>query len=480
MRTVLMPAVVPLLLALCWAPSSPAADKASDTTPHQSFYRASLSFFSDPDAGAPPAGGDFDVYGYAALQWLGSGDVTGKICVYGPDAAGRKVEYDELGVTGRNSADGKLDLRIDLPAGLPQSRLAAALPRDVVHLTLSKAEPPLLPSGRWTTVSDTPAAAGGASRFSLDLERFPSNTDVLARRWLEHDVTSYNDGKFRLSAYDGMSKEAVIALEARHPPYVGDGGYDPGVIAAIYEPRRRGEIEQFLADEGGGAQLEPLAPPDCGAPYVSAEIAVPGLLEFYYARLLQRRRLVLASYPVVEGAGPEFFSLHTVWQPVKGILADASLKIEQKDLRISNFIEPQIRAFFVARRPDFAEAGEMTRLNGGTPFVYRLQVVGPRFTQCDRAGWEKLVLQIIPMPGIEADGSISFVFQFQEGFFAPGAPDRRPDDARFRENRLDDGALTELQGIMGRYLQQHGFVSDEGPADDASGTTQVACRLGGN
>ena len=473
MRRVLVPFMGPLLLVLTAAALSPAADKASDTTPHQSFYRASLSFSN-------AAGSDVYVEGYAALQWQSSGDVTGTICVIGPDANGRKVEYDELAVTGRNSADGKLDIRIGPPAGLPQSRLAAALPKDKVHLTLTKANPPLLPSSSWGIDADTSGGAGGAADFSLDLERFPKRTDALVRHWLEHDVTSYNDGKFRLSTYDGMSKEAVVALEARDPPYVGDGGYDPGVVAAIYEPKRRGEIERFLADEGGGAQFGPLAPPDCGAPYVRAEIAVPGLLEFYYARLLQRSRLVLASYPVVEGAGPEFFALRTVWQPVKGILADASLKIDQKDLKISNFIEPQVRAFFVARRPEFARSGEMTRLNGGTPFVYRLQVVGPRFTQCDRAGWEKLVLQIIPMVGIEADGAISFVFQFQEGFYAPGAPDRRPDDARFRENRLDDGALSELQGIMGRYLQQHGFVSEGGSGDDESGTTQVACRLGGN
>jgi hypothetical protein len=260
---------------------------------------------------------------------------------------------------------------------------------------------------------------------------------------------------------------------------VGDGGYDPGVVAVVYEPKRRAEIEQFLAKEGGGAHFGPLAPPDCGAPYVSDEVAVPGLLEFYYARLLQRSRLVLTSYPVVEGAGPEFFALRTVWKPVKAILADASLGIDQKDLKISNFIEPKIKAFFLARRPEFTGSGEMTRLNGGTPFVYRLQIVGPRFTVCDRKGWEKLVLQLIPMVGLAADGELGFVFQFEEGFFAPGALDRRPDDARFRENRIEDGALTELQGIMGRYLQQHGFVSDEGAADEPA-ATEVACRLGGN
>ena len=82
MRTVLMPAMVPLLLGLCWAASSPAADTANDTTPHQSFYRASLSFSN-------AAGSDVYVEGYAALQWQSSGDVTGTICVYGPDADGR-------------------------------------------------------------------------------------------------------------------------------------------------------------------------------------------------------------------------------------------------------------------------------------------------------------------------------------------------------------------------------------------------------
>ena len=74
MRTVLMPSMIPLLLALCWAPPSPAADKASDTTPHDSFYRVSLSF-SNADQG------NIEVYlgGYAALQWQSSGDVIGKI-----------------------------------------------------------------------------------------------------------------------------------------------------------------------------------------------------------------------------------------------------------------------------------------------------------------------------------------------------------------------------------------------------------------
>src|SRR5258708_6855400 len=104
MRAISIPSTAFFLLALSWSTASPAQDKASDTTPHQSFYGASLSF-------TEKAGTDSYAEGYAAIQWLSNGDVTGRICVYGPDADNRKVEYDELSIAGRNSADGKLDLR---------------------------------------------------------------------------------------------------------------------------------------------------------------------------------------------------------------------------------------------------------------------------------------------------------------------------------------------------------------------------------
>ena len=72
------------------------------------------------------------------------------------------------------------------------------------------------------------------------------------------------------------------------------------------------------------------------------------------------------------------------------------------------------------------------------------------------------------------DGKIFLVFQIQEGFFAPGNPDRRPDDSRLRENRIPDGALEQLQDRLLGFLVARGFFSED---DSASANSEVGCRF---
>jgi hypothetical protein len=138
-------------------------------------------------------------------------------------------------------------------------------------------------------------------------------------------------------------------------------------------------------------------------------------------------------------------------------------------------LHEQVRAFIDARRSDFKERGAIARLysGGGQALAYRMEIIGPAFAECTRDRWEKIVLQVVPQGAFNE--SMALLFQIQEGFFAPGSADRRPDDARMNENRIPDGRLQQLQDLLGGFLVGSGFFGDDHIV--RASTQDVRCKL---
>jgi hypothetical protein len=152
----------------------------------------------------------------------------------------------------------------------------------------------------------------------------------------------------------------------------------------------------------------------------------------------------------------------------------SEVTLEDKDQQLWKMISQNLQAFIQARRPDFKQSGTIERLqHGNQVFAYRIEIVGPALSECTRNRWEKLLLQIIPQ-GISNTDTVNLLLQFQEGFFAPGSPDRRPDDARLEENRISDGPLEQLQERLGGFLLTRGFSHIE---DYGVVSSDVVCKL---
>jgi hypothetical protein len=280
--------------------------------------------------------------------------------------------------------------------------------------------------------------------------------------------------RYDLRNYDSLTKEEVLALEIQRGPYISDGGYERGVVFAVLAPDRLDDLRSFLTEDGGGADFEKPSFDACGAPHVRVQISVPPLLEFYYARKIQLTGLVATAYPNALGAGPAFDSLTISDKKLADLFNASDVDAREKDQQLWAMIVRNVRAFVQERRPEFQASGTIARLQrgGGQLFAYRMEIVGPALAECSRNRWEKLLLQVIPQGMMR--GEVDLLFQFQDGFFAPGSLDQRPDDARIQENHIPDGSLERLQELLGGFLVARGFKQSD---DGTPTSSDVACKL---
>jgi hypothetical protein len=289
--------------------------------------------------------------------------------------------------------------------------------------------------------------------------------------------------KFRLNNYDTLSKKQVLAFEATNPPHVAlespseatpsevsKTRFEKGKVSAVVPRSRLSDLRRFLIAEGGGVFEDP-SNDACGAPYVELEITVSSLLEFYYARKLQASGLVVTAYPRPLGAGPGFDAVD-VDKQTEELISSVDVKFQEKQKQLSNIVIRNVRAFVEARRPGFKGKGHVTLLQGGQFLAFRMEIVGPALSECTRNRWEKLVLQIMPTTALL---NMQWMYQFQEGFFAPGNLDFEPDDTRFQENRIPDGSLQKLQEVFGGFFADRGLSA--GNSQDEAKNSDIDCRL---
>lgn len=408
-------------------------------------------------------------HGYANLDWSDPDNVHGDLCLLGGDKGAEPIK---LPLRGTNRKTGELSLTIPPIAGITFPPQPFVLTRSSDFPLFDLANKGVI---RWVYFGDD------SKLFEVDLIRIPSELGAVHYHSSGSDDVSYGimseDGptyRYDLSNYDSLTKEQVLALEAKHYPYISDGGYERGVVLAVLTPDRLDDLRSFLAEEAGGADFEKPSFDACGAPYVRVEISVPPLLEFYYARKIQLTGLVVTAYPNALGAGPAFDSLSIADKKLADLFNASDIDAREKDQQLWAMIVRNVRAFVQERRPEFQASGTIARLQrgGGQFFAYRIEIVGPSLAECSRNRWEKLLLQVIPQ-GINR-GDVDLLFQFQDGFFAPGSLDQRPDDARIQENRIPDGSLAKLQELLGGFLVARGFK----PSDDSTPSgSDVACKL---
>jgi hypothetical protein len=418
--------------------------------------------------------------GYASLDWSNPEDVRGELCLMPGDKGGSPVKVP---LRGTNPRDGVLNLTIPAISGLSFAAQPLVFQRGTSGLFYDQRT--MVPAWDYALPS-TGDARQDDQQFAryvngVNLVRIPADLRTLVLNGGHGDDATYgvlrgrSTVRYQLRNYDSLGKEQVLALERRNPPFVGDGGYETGIVLAVAARGRLRELRDFLLAEGGGAVFEAPSFEACGAPFVHLRLAVPPLLEFYYVRKLQASGHVVTAYVDVLGAGPGISSFSIDDRRLVQLFNASDVRLEDKDRQLWTMIQRHVRAFAEARRQEFQARGAIARLQrgGGQVFAYRIEIVGPALSECTRNRWEKIVLQVLPQT-ILNDGKVHLLFQIQEGFFAPGSPDRRPDDSRLQENRIPDGPLEQLQERLGGFLVARGFFSED---DSASANADVGCRF---
>jgi hypothetical protein len=441
---------IPMLLG-CLLPAISYAE------PTLSYYEASISSEGH------------ERHGYANLDWSDPDNVHGDLCLMSGDKGAKPIE---LPLRGTNRKTGELALTIPPIAGITFPPQPFVLTRSSDFPLFELANKRVI---RWVYYGND------SKLFEVDLIRIPNELGAVHYYSSGSDDMSYGimseDGptyRYDLHDYDSLTKEQVLALETQRFPYISDGGYERGVVLAVLTPDRLDDLRSFLTEEGGGADFEKPSFDACGAPYVQVQISVPPLLEFYYARKIQLTGRVMTAYPNALGAGPAFDSLSISDGKLADLFNASDIDAREKDQQLWAMIVRNVRAFVQERRPEFQASGTIARLQrgGGQLFAYRMEIVGPALSECSRNRWEKLLLQVIPQGIIR--GEVDLLFQFQDGFFAPGSLDQRPDDARIQENHIPDGSLERLQELLGGFLVARGFKQ----SDDGTPTgSDIACKL---
>jgi hypothetical protein len=271
---------------------------------------------------------------------------------------------------------------------------------------------------------------------------------------------------FDLRHYDRFTPEMAIRFEQKNGFQPSEAGYQSGAIKIFIARNKLNRFSQFIRKLDRNIKFFTNPLHNCGAPVLLLEMRVPPLLEFYYTRKFQASGLVLSAYPAVYfAADPGLEVLTQSSGKAYEILIDPQLKASEIDRRLSEYLRNELVEFAKYRRRTFNSLGRISELKSPL-LTFRFQIIGPSLTTCNRGTWDKLVVQFIPRPSSVEKGAADFLFQIS-GFTAPGSG-QRPADERFREKRLDDEVLKELQDLLGAYLAQKGWVSDDSQPPNSS------------
>jgi hypothetical protein len=179
---------------------------------------------------------------------------------------------------------------------------------------------------------------------------------------------------------------------------------------------------------------------------------VPALLEFYFARKLQKSGLVARAYPEELAKTPPFVTMSL--KDLGLVLpVESGNQFGDHDGHIGAIFESELRKFLKAERPRFDEPWEITARNSGMHLAYRWQVVGAAISTCRSTGWEKFDIVVAFIPG--EDGP-EVMLSALSGNEAPGSFRERPSDARFKDNGLTDDQLSNIQDNFHDFLVKDG------------------------
>ena len=403
---------------------------------------------------------------FLQLDWSRSPAVTGRLCL--PDGSERRV-------SGSNPTDGKLQLTFDgsftLTRGWSLRSVTlerSQMTRDNVNIIAWDA--PISVNRRGDSNRQfgifRPSANADWSHFgSFD----PYSGDNVGL--VSSNASDPQD--FSLSNFDRHSRESFFNFILTNQLYVGDGGWDPGKLHLAFRLDRLPDLLRWMSGQPDRITFDPpISPNTCGAEAIFATLSVPPLLEFFYARRLQTSGLVLGAYPVALGAGPGMKFVATRDPGITRVFFDEGRSLEARDQVVRVKIVDTIRDFVTQRRPNFLRDGRIEPLDASQAFAIRMNLVGPSLTSCDARRWERLQFQALLTSTPTQANTITLMIQIQEGHFAPGR--QLPSDARFNENRIDDGALESLQALMAGFFIDRGFSYED---DDAvRRTTLFTCR----
>jgi hypothetical protein len=176
--------------------------------------------------------------------------------------------------------------------------------------------------------------------------------------------------------------------------------------------------------------------------------------------------MVARAFPYRMPRTPPFVTLSLKSIELMQIISSGASELDATERAVGEFFGAQLRSFLLAKRPKFKGRWEVSIRNSGSRFTYRWQVVGPSISSCDANGWEKFDIQISLTLGQ------AVILQAIDGFEAPGLLTRRPSDTRFKDNRLTDERLENIQSAFYDFLVRRG-VGD----GDSDSQSSIECSL---
>ncbi|QIJ42592.1 hypothetical protein G7039_21660 [Rhizobium leguminosarum] len=424
------------------------------------------------------------ISGYTELEWKDDASVSGRICVYeaanfaawvtGDFFAGRddNVPLGSIKVEGHRIGSDRVQVRLIPEASLPK-RVRKIFPSKSLKLLATQEvgriylNPPLVFKDGWSTHPQESGPYEESHEFKITLGRIPDSLPSVKPD--EIVILSSPNGverEFDLTTVGKMTPEQALSIFARSPPAE---PIVPGFLWLVYQPKKRSEIAKFL-ERFQGASLYSTPQSDCGAPYVQDGIQVPPMLEFYIAYHLQISGLVEHADADYSPLDPGITAVHISGSPVASLLEDTTIAISDKSYKLASIFDDAVRAFVKIKRPAFKGNWEFRAPSSGSPLIYRTEIVGPSISRCQKNGWEKFVLQMMPTTYSD-DGTPSLLVNVIEGYRAPGSLDKRPPDARF-DHPLTDDQMRAIQDDLISFLNKRGFGNVSKEAD-----LSIACPL---
>ena len=415
--------------------------------------------------------GDNSASGYAELDERADGSVIGKLCAYDDlSPVGSPKQIANLGtakIEGRRHSN-TLTVKFSLDQVAERTKLKTILPSSPATLTRSTTRPEinlgdLLGEGPGWQTSDVGERKADFTFVEIrnDLKTEPRD------RYAQLSGPRFPPPKFDLTRFDGLSPKQAFSLVINTK---WDENISPTVVHLIYKPSNRDKITEFLKQFGDLVEFEGPAPPDCGAPFIEGTIAVPALLEFYFARKLQASGLVARAYPEELVRTPPFIPIPLRNTELTNAIKDQTMDFADKQLTIATFLDKQVHSFVAAVRPKFQGPWQIILRKSGVPFIYRWEIVGASISSCTSNEWEKFDMQI----ALSLSEKLEVALQVLDAYLAPGSLAKRPSDERFKDNPINDDRMQKIQDAFYDFLVRQG-VGFKNPDFPVSST--AACTL---
>lgn len=396
--------------------------------------------------------------GVVSLSVSADETVAGELCLVRAESE-RSAAFPRMllkvPLVGKRSRDG-MDLRLPTVENGPVFKAGAA----GLQL-LSKAASNLVPAGSWQfgdlgTDEKEPRKSRRETSdyarfmvFTRDPELLAELTSMTGAKLSE--VSVYRTPKHEesgsatsigMSAYDALNREQVHAFERSR---IMADVYTDGVVLAVADTAKIPMIQTVLNDLGDGARVLNAELAGCPSARTRLTVSVPAGLEYWYTRRLQRSGVVEGAYPDVQPRDP-FSSVPYVFAPasLRSPLRNRQSPLAARYEATWESFERTLQHFAQVRRPGFAQSGTVAAVSSKTGPLFRAEIKGRAIAVCDANRWEWITVNatVLSLDAIAGKATISV--NFSDGFEGRGAT--LPSDTRFKDNRISDVPLGEIQG----------------------------------